>query len=133
MEMESVGWLILLVVLIVIELATMGLTTIWFAGGAVVGFVASILGANIWVQAVLFFAVSILLLIFTRPFAARYINRDHVKTNVDSLIGRKAVVTQEIDNLMEHGRFVWKGKTGWPEPQMAVKKLRQEQWLRLCE
>ena len=123
MEMESVGWLLLLVVLIVIELATMGLTTIWFAGGAVVGFVASILGANIWVQAVLFFAVSIPLLIFTRPFAARYINRDHVKTNVDSLIGRKAVVTQEIDNLMEHGEVRLEGKDWMARAADGGKKI----------
>ena len=110
MEMESVWWLILLVVLIVIELATMGLTTIWFAGGAVVGFIASILGANILIQVVLFLAVSIALLVCTRPFAARYINGNHEKTNVESLIGKQAVVTQEIDNLMETGEARLEGK-----------------------
>lgn len=110
MEMESIWWLALLIIFIVVEIATMGLTTIWFAGGAVVGFIASILGANVIIQGILFLVVSIALLVFTRPFAARYINKNHEKTNVDSLIGKRAVVTQEIDNLKETGEAKLEGK-----------------------
>ena len=55
METTSICWLAVFVLLIVIELATMGLTTIWFAGGAVAGFIASMLGANVVIQAVVFF------------------------------------------------------------------------------
>ena len=83
METTSICWLVVFILLILIELATMGLTTIWFAGGAVAGFVASMLGANVVIQAAAFFAVSILLLFFTRPFAVRYINSNKTKTNVD--------------------------------------------------
>ena len=79
METTSICWLAVFVLLIVIELATMGLTTIWFAGGAVAGFIASMLGANVVIQAVVFFVVSIVLLIFTRPFAVRYINSNKTK------------------------------------------------------
>lgn len=111
MEMESICWLGLLVLLIVIEIATMGLTTIWFAGGSVAGFIASILGGNIAVQIISFFVVSVLLLIFTRPFAARYINRNKVRTNIDGLIGKRAVVTQRIDNLAASGEAYLEGKT----------------------
>ena len=82
METTSICWLVVFILLILIELATMGLTTIWFAGGAVAGFVASMLGANVVIQAAAFFAVSILLLFFTRPFAVRYINSNKTKTNV---------------------------------------------------
>ena len=71
METTSICWLVVFILLILIELATMGLTTIWFAGGAVAGFVASMLGATVVIQAAAFFAVSILLLFFTRPFAVR--------------------------------------------------------------
>ena len=87
MERELIFWLVLLVVLLVIEMATLGLTTIWFAGGAAAAFVASILGAGLVVQIVVFLAVSILLLVFTRPFAAKYINKNRVRTNVDRLLG----------------------------------------------
>ena len=110
METTSICWLAVFVLLIVIELATMGLTTIWFAGGAVAGFIASMLGANGVIQAVVFFVVSIVLLIFTRPFAVRYINSNKTKTNIDGLIGQEALVLEEINNIRETGCARLEGK-----------------------
>ena len=110
MEPTSICWLAVFVLLIVIELATMGLTTIWFAGGAVAGFIASMLGANVVIQAVVFFVVSIVLLIFTRPFAVRYINSNKTKTNIDGLIGQEALVLEEINNIRETGCARLEGK-----------------------
>ena len=110
METTSICWLAVFVLLIVIELATMGLTTIWFAGGAVAGFIASMLGANVGIQAVVFFVVSIVLLIFTRPFAVRYINSNKTKTNIDGLIGQEALVLEEINNIRETGCARLEGK-----------------------
>ena len=110
METTSICWLAVFVLLIVIELATMGLTTIWFAGGAVAGFIASMLGANVVIQAVVFFVVSIVLLIFTRPFAVRYINSNKTKTNIDGLIGQEALVLEEINNSRETGCARLEGK-----------------------
>ena len=110
METTSICWLVVFILLILIDLATMGLTTIWFAGGAVAGFVASMLGANVVIQAAAFFAVSILLLFFTRPFAVRYINSNKTKTNVDGLIGQEALVLEEINNIRETGCARLEGK-----------------------
>lgn len=110
METTSICWLAVFVLLIVIELATMGLTTIWFAGGTVAGFIASMLGANVVIQAVVFFVVSIVLLIFTRPFAVRYINSNKTKTNIDGLIGQEALVLEEINNIRETGCARLEGK-----------------------
>ena len=110
METTSICWLVVFILLILIELATMGLTTIWFAGGAVAGFVASMLGANVVIQAAAFFAVSILLLFFTRPFAVRYINSNKTKTYVDGLIGQEALVLEEINNIRETGCARLEGK-----------------------
>ena len=110
METTSICWLAVFVLLIVIELATMGLTTIWFAGGAVAGFIASMLGANVVIQAVVFFVVSIVLLIFTRPFAVRYINSNKTKTNIYGLIGQEALVLEEINNIRETGCARLEGK-----------------------
>lgn len=104
MGIQSIIWLALLVVLLAVELATLGLTTIWFAGGALAAFIAAMLNAGLNIQLLLFFAVSVVLLIFTRPFAVKYVNRSRVKTNVDSLIGQTAVVTEEIDNLAGTGQ-----------------------------
>ena len=71
-----VYWLIALVVFLVIEAATLGLATIWFAGGALVALIAAMCGAGIVIQIVLFLVVSLVLLFFTRPFAVRFLNKD---------------------------------------------------------
>lgn len=102
--MEPFIWLALLAVLLVIEAITAGLTTIWFAGGVLVAAVASYLGAGIVTQWILFLSVSLVLLIFTRPLAVKIMNKDVTKTNVNSLIGQKAVVIQEISNLAQTGQ-----------------------------
>ena len=97
-------WLVVLVVLVVIELLTMGLTTIWFAGGALIATVAAVLGAPMVVQIILFLVVSGVLIIFTRPLAVKYFNKDRVRTNAESLVGRQAIVISEIDNLQGIGQ-----------------------------
>ena len=107
--MEPMIWLILLVVLILIEIATMGLSTIWFAGGALVAFIAALFHAPIAVQTALFLIVSIILLIFTRPLAMKYLNQNRVRTNVESLIGKKAVVCERIENLKSCGHVMVNG------------------------
>lgn len=101
--MTSVYWLIAFVILIGIEIATMALTTVWFAGGAFVAFLLSLFGVSVEIQLSTFVISSFLLLFLTRPFAAKYINSNTVKTNVDSLIGQKARVTAEINNQLETG------------------------------
>ena len=103
-------WLVVLIVSIGVEVATLGLTSIWFAGGAVVAVIVAAFHGPVWLQILLFFAVSLLLLFFTRPIAVRYFNRDRVRTNVESMIGRQAIVTSEIDNLQGIGQVTVGGQ-----------------------
>ncbi len=103
-------WLVVFVACIAIEIITMGLTTIWFAGGALVAAIGAAMGAPIWLQAVFFGAVSLVLLYFTRPVAVKYFNKDRVKTNVESLVGKQAVVISEIDNLQGIGQVSVNGQ-----------------------
>lgn len=102
--MQPLIWLGILALLLVIEAITAGLTTIWFAGGSLVAAIASYAGANFTVQILLFLCVSLVLLIFTRPLAMKYFNKETIQTNADSLIGKKAVVIQDIDNLAQTGQ-----------------------------
>lgn len=102
-------WTVLLVVLIAIEIATMGLTTIWFAAGALVATIAAACNAPLFVQIALFLIVSVLMLVFTRPVAVKYFNKDRVKTNVESLVGQKGIVTGEINNLKGCGQVTLNG------------------------
>ena len=108
MELQSLNmtmiWLIVLVVLVVIELLTMGLTTVWFAGGALMATIASLVHTPVVIQIILFLATSALLLYFTRPVAVKYFNKDRVRTNAESLVGRQAIVISEIDNLQGIGQ-----------------------------
>ena len=108
--MDMIGWLVAFVILIGIEAATMALTTIWFAGGAVFAFFAAVLGFSIQTQLVAFLIVSFILLLFTRPLAMRFVNRETVKTNVDGLIGRRAKVITKIDNNEPSGATVVDGQ-----------------------
>lgn len=103
-------WLALLIIFIGIEIATMGLTTIWFAGGALVAILATVLNAPLVIQIVLFVLVSLLLLFFTRPVAVKYFNRDRVRTNVESMVGRQGIVTGEVDNLKATGQVTVSGQ-----------------------
>ena len=112
----TVFWLVVLVVLVVIELLTMGLTTVWFAGGALIATIASLFQAPLALQVILFLLVSALLLFFTRPLAVKYFNKDRVRTNAESLVGRQAIVISEIDNLQGIGQvnvggMEWSAKT----------------------
>lgn len=95
----TVVWLIILIVMMVIELATLGLTTIWFAGGSLVATIAAACSAPLWLQITLFFVVSVVLLWFTRPIALKYFNKGRIRTNVEAMIGRQGIVTGEINNI----------------------------------
>ena len=108
--------LIALVVFLVIEAATLGLATIWFAGGSLVALIAAMCGAGIVIQILLFLVVSLVLLFFTRPLAVRFLNKDTLKTNVDRVVGMEGVVTEEISNLAGTGKVslggnMWTART----------------------
>ena len=103
-------WLVVVILAIVVEAITLGLTSIWFAGGALVALAAAALRLPIAVQVVLFFAVSVILLYFTRPIAVKYFNKDRIKTNAESLVGRQAIVISEIDNLQGIGQVTVGGQ-----------------------
>ncbi len=103
-------WLILLIVAIAIEALTLGLTSIWFAGGALVAILAALLNLPVIVQVALFVIVSVLLLIFTRPVAVKYFNKNRIRTNVESMVGKQAIVISEIDNLQGIGQVTVSGQ-----------------------
>lgn len=128
MHSEVIVWLVILVICIAIEACTMGLTTIWFAGGALVASVIAYFGGNIWLQVIACLLVSLLLVIFTRPIAVKYFNKDRAKTNVEGMIGRQAIVVSEIDNLQGIGQvrvggIEWSARCVEEEGKIAVGKV----------
>ena len=103
-------WGAIFVLALVVEVATAGLATIWFAGGALVAFILKVLEVPLIWQVLAFVVISLLLLAFTRPMAVKYLNRKTEKTNIlDSIIGRSAIVTEEINNILATGRVTLDG------------------------
>ncbi|MGN0465934.1 MAG: NfeD family protein [Lachnospiraceae bacterium] len=108
--MPALYWLVISAVLIAIEILTLGLTTIWFAAGALVAALFAYIGVGNIGQWIVFFAVSVVLLILTRPLAMKYLNDKTVRTNADSLIGEVAIVTEEINNIEGKGAVKIQGE-----------------------
>lgn len=100
----AVYWLIIFVILLVFEIATMGLTTIWFAGGALIGALISVFTPNEVVQIVGFLISSVILLVLTRPIAMKFFNKKITKTNAEVIIGTDTMVIETIDALRATGK-----------------------------
>ena len=108
--MDAMVWLAVMIILIVIEIITVGVTTIWFAGGAIVAMIVSALGGGTVLQISMFLAVSFVLVVFTRPIALKYITSKRVKTNYEGIIGKIVRITQDVDNINGTGCAVVNGQ-----------------------
>lgn len=107
--MMTIFWLVVVAVMLVIEIFTMGLTTIWFSLGAVAAAIATALGAPLWVQILLFSVVSVLIMLLVRPFAMKVMDKNRTKTNIEEVIGEQAEVIEDIDNQREWGKVRYRG------------------------
>ena len=107
--MRPIIWLIIFAVFLIVEILTLGLTTVWFAIGAIAAFFTAYIGFGTVVQIIIFLIVSIALFVLTRPLAMKFFNQERVRTNAESLIGKKAVVEEEINTLHGQGKVVVNG------------------------
>lgn len=127
-------WFVLLVVFAIVEAATVGLASIWFAAGALVAMIAAFFHAPLWLQIVLFLAVSFLTLLLARPLARKFLTPGYQPTNADRILGTEGVVTEAIDNLngrglVSVGGSVWTARAQDDRPIAAgtvVRVLRIE-------
>lgn len=101
--MNAIIWLVLMIVFLLAEAATVATLSLWFAGGALVALIASLLGAPIWLQVLLFLVVSAALLACLRPLVKKHFTPKLSKTNVDAIVDSQGYVTAEIDNLSATG------------------------------
>lgn len=108
--MEAIIWIALIIVFAALEIVTVGLTSIWFAGGALAALLCYALGLNIVWQFAVFVAVSLVLLFFTRPWALKYFKPHLVRTNYEENIGQNVCITETVDNIKGTGTAVLKGQ-----------------------
>lgn len=125
-------WLVLFVLFLIFEAVTVSITSIWFAAGALVALICSMLGGPVWLQVVLFFLVSILTLILTKPLVKKYVNSNTVSTNFDRIIGMNAVVTEEINNLKAQGAVLVDGKV-WTARSSDDSVIEKDTIVKACK
>lgn len=128
--MTAYFWLVLIVVLLMIEAGSVALVSLWFAGGALAALIASLFHGPLWLQIVLFFGVSAVLLASLRPIVRRYLKPRTVATNVNALIGTEGYVTSDVDNLsacgqVKLGAMEWTARStdGSPIPQGTLVRV----------
>lgn len=103
-------WAAATVLFIVIEAATVGLASIWFALGALCALIATLLGAPFWLQIIWFVLISALTLAATRPLVKKYVNGKKQPTNVDRLLGSTVQILEDVDNIAATGSAKADGK-----------------------
>jgi membrane protein implicated in regulation of membrane protease activity len=127
--MDSLFWLVLIVVFLAMEAQTVTMVSLWFGAGALAAMITALCGGQLWLQAVIFFVVSIALLASLRPLARKYFTPKITKTNVDSVIGSQGYVTAEIDNLAARGQvklgaMEWTARSTSGAPIAAGTRIR---------
>lgn len=101
--MDTIIWLVLMVVFLIAEASTVAMVSLWFAAGSLVALIAALLGAPLWLQITLFLAVSAVLLASLRTVIRKHFTPNLTKTNVDAIIGSRGYVTADIDNISATG------------------------------
>lgn len=107
--MEAIIWLVLMVVFLIAEAVTVTTVSLWFAAGALVALLVSLLDLQVWLQVALFFLVSGVLLACLRPMVKRHFTPRLTPTNVDAIVGTRGVVTAEVDNVCAAGQVKLNG------------------------
>ena len=124
----TIIWAAAFIIFIIVELATVSLTSIWFAGGALVALVAHLLGAGLVVQILLFAAVSALLLVLTKPWANKHVNSNIEQTNYTALYGQTVKITEAVNNINQTGKTLindqeWSVRSENPDETFEVGEL----------
>lgn len=101
---DLILWGVVLVVMVVAELSTMQLISIWFAAGALASFIVALCGMGMGFQMFVFILVSVLLLSVTRPLFAKFRVGDTQPTNMELDIGKTALIIEEVNNAADKGR-----------------------------
>ena len=121
MNWAAILWLVLLIVFLVVEAVTVTLVSLWFAAGALAALLVSFFGAAIWLQVLIFLAVSAVALAALRPVARKYIRPKITATNVNAVIGSTGLVTVAVDNVTASGQvklgaMVWSARSTSGDP-----------------
>ena len=105
----SLTWMIIFIVLVILELMTVNLVSIWFVIGSLAAFILSFWVESVSWQIAIFVGVSFVTLLLTKGFVSKIRGGKIEATNLDRVIGKIGVVTEEITKL-EPGEVKIDGK-----------------------
>ena len=108
---SAIVWLALMIAFVVLEATTVQLICIWFAAGSLAAMLVNLLGGALWLQILVFFTLSIVLLALLWPLAKKHFKPKLVATNADALVGKLCKVTEDIDP--DEGGRVKVGDVTW--------------------
>lgn len=131
--MQPIIWLAALILFGVGEAITVGLTSIWFAVGALGALIASGLGLGFWPQVIIFLVLSALSMALVRPLAQKILKPGYSATNADRVIGATGLVTEEIDNLDGRGLVNISGQVWSARSRRQEEKIPAGQEIRVLE
>lgn len=128
---DTLLWIVLMVIFLVVEGACpIHLVSVWFAAGSLAAVIVSLLGGQLWLQALVFLVVSVALLVSLWPLVKKVLNPQHTPTNIDSVLGAEGYVTAAVDNLAATGQvklggMEWSARstTGEPLPEGTLVKV----------
>lgn len=130
MNWAAIIWLVLMVLFLLTEAATVSMVSLWFAVSALAALIISLLGGPIWLQTLLFLVVSAVLLALLRPLVRKYVTPKVTATNVDSVVGSTGLVTASINNVtaagqVKLGAMEWSARStsGEPIPEGTLVKV----------
>lgn len=132
-------WVAFLIFSIVTEAATMSLVAVWFMPGALLSMILAFFGVAVWIQVLLFFVISVVLLLLTRKISSRLQKRKPLATNADRVIGSEGIVTEEIDDIQGTGQVkvfgqIWSAKNQMPNETLkagSIVKILQIEGVKL--
>ena len=128
--MVTAIWIAAMVVFGIVEAATAGLTSIWFVLGSAAGLITAICGGTVWLQVTLFFVVSIVALLATRPLVRKMMDKKITPTNADVVLGQEARLTETVDNTEPSGAVYVEGKT-WSARSESGEILQEDTMVRI--
>ena len=127
MTMDVMGfvWLGIAILAAVVEAIVPSLVSVWFVPGGLAGLIVSLAGGPVWLQILIFLAVSLLCLAFTRPLTKMVMKHHRERTNADRVVGATGIVIQDIDNVMAAGRVIvmgnsWSARSVEPDGKIAA-------------
>lgn len=128
MDYQAWFWLAMIILFLVLEMITVSLVSIWFVGGALAAFAVSYVTENILIQAAVFLGVSVVLLLMLRPLARRLSvkQKDQMVSGAKAMIGKQAIVTEEIDNVHAKGAVQVNGQYWTAKTKMFEDKIPKD-------